>query len=114
MNRRRYLKAAVPTEEYSKICTRADAEGLTVAGYIRVALARDVERQATLDVLNELRASLPPSDGSGPPSTLERRFDMIDPTMQEVLQLVRLMATTSNPQAAARVTAGINQQYPNR
>lgn len=107
MIRRRFLKTAVPQEEHSAICQRADAEGMTLAGYVRVALARDVERQNLAQTLAAVRAALPNGGGA----TLPASFGA---DLQELLQLVRLLANQANPQGAARITAAINHQYPER
>lgn len=106
MIRRRYLKAAVSIEEYREICARADTEGLTMAGYIRAAVARDVERQNVAQTMAEIRAALP-NDPAAPPENHE-------PAFEELLQLARLLATHTDPQAAARITSAINQKYPER
>lgn len=102
MSRRRYIKAAVSIEEYFEICQHADAEGLTLAGYLRTAVARDAERQSTAQTLAAIRAALP----SGQPAAPAKD----DPVQQELLQLVRLLASRVDPQAAARITAAIKNQ----
>ena len=99
MSRRRCLKTVVPDAEYAAICQRADAEGLTTAAYLRAVLAREAERQS---IMQTIRAALPAAP-AGLPSG-------IAPDLQELLQLVRLLAGQANPQAAARITAAINQQ----
>ena len=110
MIHRRYLKAGVPVDEYAGACRRADAEGLTLAGYIRVALERDAERQSIAQTMAMIRASLPTAQAAAP----ENLPAALEPVLVELLQLVRLLATTTNVQAATRITAAVNQQYPDR
>ncbi|MFA7270365.1 MAG: hypothetical protein WC073_13565 [Sterolibacterium sp.] len=102
MTGRRYLKAAVPLDEYVGICQRADAEGQTLAGYVRAALERDAERQSVAQTMAMIRSTLQ-SIQAVTPATGE-------PVLQELLQLVRLLATHANPQAAARIMAAIKNQ----
>jgi len=102
MIRRRYLKTAVPVDEYVGICQRADADGMTLAGYIRAALERDAERQTIAQTIATIRAALPSGQAAAPAIS--------EPVLQELLQLVRLLATHANPQAAARITAAIKNQ----
>jgi hypothetical protein len=107
MIRRRYIKAAVPLDEYSSICTRADAEGLTLAGYLRVAVARDEERTAITQTMEAIRAVLP---GSQSPASKNPLVE-IEPTLDELLQLVRLLASRVDPQAAARISATTKNKF---
>ncbi|HEX8988232.1 MAG TPA: hypothetical protein VF816_09730 [Rhodocyclaceae bacterium] len=106
MTRRRYVKTAVPLDEYAALSIRADQEGLTLAAYVRAALARDAERQTVAQTLEAFRASLPTGDASAPATSPAGTT----PDLVEVLQLVRLLASQANPQAAARITAAINSQ----
>ena len=46
MTRRRYIKTMVPVDEYAEICGRADAEGLGLAGYLRVVLTRPMRSES--------------------------------------------------------------------
>ena len=110
MIRRRYIKAAVPVDEYSSICARADQEGLTLAGYIRVAIARDAERLSIAQTMQAIRAALP----IWQPSASENSITEIEPTLDELLQLMRLLATRAAPQEAARVTASIKNKFPRK
>ncbi|MDE3010842.1 MAG: hypothetical protein KGI67_08145 [Pseudomonadota bacterium] len=110
MSSRKTLKTIVPAEKFPSICARADAEGMTVSSYLRYLIDRDVEWQGLSEILRSVRAALQKSQeressGGGPDT---------EPTLQEILQLVRLVASQLNPQAAARVAAAINQQYPER
>lgn len=86
-------------EEYLGICQRADVEGLTLAGYVRTALARDAERQTIEQTMAAIRAALPSRQAAAAGNS--------EPILQELLQLVRLLASHANPQAAARITAAI-------
>lgn len=99
MSRRRYLKTSVSQEEYVDACQRADAEGLTTSAYLRAVLARDVGRQNITQTIHAALLSAPTPAAPG-----------IEPDVQELLQLVRLLASQANPQAAARITAAMNQQ----
>ena len=110
MIRRRYLKSAVPFDEYNSICTRADAEGLTIAGYIRVAISRDAERLSISQTMESIRAAIP----NNQPHTSENSLAEIEPTLDELLQLMRLLATRSDPQSAARITASIKNKFPRK
>ena len=80
-----------------------------MAGYLRTALTRDAERQSLAQTLAMIRAALP--------ATLVTQADIpggIEFDLRELLMLVRMLASQANPQAAARITATINQQHPNR
>lgn len=108
---RRYLKTAVSIDEYQEICQRADAEGLALAGYVRAALARDVERQSMAQMLAGIHAAL---SKPGSSQTDAAALAALEPTLQEILQLLRLLASQANPQGAARITAAVKQQYVDR
>ena len=112
MIQRRYLKTAVSIEEYQGICQRADAEGLALAGYFRAALERDGERQTIAQAMAAIHAALPKSGQDG--DTGNAVLAVVEPALHELLQLARLLASHANAQAAARITAAVNQQYPNR
>ena len=107
MIRRRYLKTAVPVDEYTEICRRADAEGMTLAGYVRVAVARDADRHSVAETMTAIRAALPSSQAVAAESISRS----IEPALEEVLQLMRLLAAQSNPQAAARITLTVKNQF---
>ncbi len=107
MIRRRYIKAAVPVEEYSSICTRADAEGLTLAGYIRVAIARDAERLSICQTMESIRAAIPNSQ----PHESKNSLAEIEPSLNELLQLIRFLANRVDPQTAARITAATKIKF---
>lgn len=111
MNRRCFLKTAVSQPEAEAVDRQADMEGLSRSAYFRVALARDIERQSYALSLVALRAELQRVGGA---DAGEGVLAVVEPTLTELLHLVRLLATQAQPQAAARVTAGINQQYPDR
>jgi hypothetical protein len=93
---RRYLKTAVPLDEYQEVVRHADAEGLKLSAYLRAVLGRD---------------GGPPNNGGG---NWEELRDLLLPVLAELLQLARLIATRADAQAQSRITAAINQQFPNR
>lgn len=109
---RHFLKTTVPLTEAKDVDRRAAEEGLTRSAYMRAALLRDAERQSVAQTLTAIRAALPSCESA--PAAAENVLDAVEPTLAELLQLVRLLATQANPQAAARVTAAVNHQYPQR
>ena len=110
MTRRHYMKTAILDEEMQGVQARASAEGLTVAGYLRAAIARDADRVAIAQLVQFVKSALQERQAT----TRETATAAGDSALVEILQLVRLVAGHLNPQAAARITASVNQQYPER
>lgn len=94
----RFFKTALPEDEAQAVRRRADYEGISVSAYLRAALARDVDRASVDQTMAAIR------------SLLAGAHRAEDPTAQEVLALVRLIAARADPQAAARVTAAFKNQ----
>jgi hypothetical protein len=115
MSRRQFLRTSVTEPERLAVKRQAAQEGLTDSAYMRAALARDIDRQSIAQIVAAMHAEMtrPGSDdgdGNGGAAVLA----VAEPVLIELLQLVRLLGAGINPQAASRITATVNQQFPDR
>lgn len=109
MRYRKYLKVALPTLEYTQLCARADAHGMTLSAFVRSVLASD---QQTLDigtVLSRIDRQLARVVGT----TTEKSVDP-EPLLVEIILLARELVADRNAQLLMKVNQQLDVRYPQR